>query len=179
MCSVKLTMQLKLLSLVDLAIESNTNGGTLQYDRIIECCKIPESDLTETLMYAMDYGLISGKMDFKNQTLLVQGAFARDVQNIESVLSVLDEWSQNNSRVVARVESIITDINARESSLAQEKIDFDTQMEALKLQKTAYSTLGSARSAGDSLDDSFGSGNVRRRGLVVSLPLYFLSEKRI
>ncbi|KAG1432913.1 hypothetical protein G6F57_022585 [Rhizopus arrhizus] len=85
-------------------------------------------------MDAMYDGLLTGKLDQRQQLLLVTKAIGRDVrpEQLDEMIETLGAWSMQTAKTLARLDANIAYLQETVQTNQQAKIDFNRQIEDIR-----------------------------------------------
>lgn len=91
-------------------------------------------ELEDLIMDAMYDGLLTGKLDQRQQQLLVTKAIGRDVrpEQLDEMMETLGAWSAQTARTLARLDANIAHLQETVQTNQQAKADFNRQIEDIR-----------------------------------------------
>lgn len=91
-------------------------------------------ELEDLIMDAMYDGLLTGKLDQRQQQLLVTKAIGRDVrpEQLDEMIETLGAWSMQTAKTLARLDANIAYLQETVQTNQQAKIDFNRQIEDIR-----------------------------------------------
>ncbi|CEG83382.1 hypothetical protein RMATCC62417_17311 [Rhizopus microsporus] len=134
-------------------------------------------ELEDLIMDAMYDGLLTGKLDQRQQQLLVTKAIGRDVrpEQLDEMMETLGAWSAQTARTLARLDANIAHLQETVQTNQQAKIDFNRQIEDIRKEcRESSNSLPNEvlQEDGRSSRKARDAYNIRKRG-----PKRFLAEK--
>lgn len=126
------TVKLQHLTIVSLAAASKY----IPYSVLLRELEISNVRQLEDLIIEAIYAdIIHGKLDQKNSQLEVEYSIGRDIkpENVNSIVSVLQEWCDSCETVLHGIERQIQRSNSHRDKKKKQKTQFESELENLKI----------------------------------------------
>eukprot|EP00213_Chloropicon_mariensis_P002702 CAMPEP_0197471496 /NCGR_PEP_ID=MMETSP1309-20131121/2434_1 /TAXON_ID=464262 /ORGANISM="Genus nov. species nov., Strain RCC998" /LENGTH=244 /DNA_ID=CAMNT_0043009267 /DNA_START=105 /DNA_END=839 /DNA_ORIENTATION=- len=155
-------VKLRQLSLISLAEQKKV----LPYSVLQEELQLSQvRDIEDFLIDCMVLGLLNGKLDQKQRHLEVEYSKARDVRNIDDIITALENWRDNCDVVMGSIQTELDWAHSKAIDVRVRKEELDSKIEEVKKNIRTEAELrgGQQDMMTDPVADGEGTRSKRRR----------------
>jgi COP9 signalosome complex subunit 7 len=153
--------KLKQLSLITLAGRMRS----LPYEVILLALDLKDSREIEDLVIKCIYaGILRGKLDTRNQRLVIEQLAGRDLgntQDLDSIITILSDWSAKCKMVLNDLQQQIQNTRENREEQSRQEATFDSQIR--QQTESIKEDMAAAKKAGQQTLDFAAASNTRKR----------------